>query len=724
MLRLRNFCQLALLSAALLLLAGSIPARAAQPAAASVPPVSFRAHHLTVSLVSLTGAVEPGGKTKIGLHFVLDPEWHVYWVNAGDAGLPPQVHWTLPHGLTAGPLQFPAPERLPVGPLMDYGYQNQVLFPIELRAQSGLTAPSTERLQAGVNWLVCREVCIPGKATLSLPLHITHQQPPASLAAKTLFDHFESRLPQSLPQSAEARFQSTPAGYKLAILNFPGGVSPQLKKVEFFPLDQNQIDNPAPQQVLASKTGVEILLKKAPGVTGSPTTLNGLIRLGDGSAYLVHAAEGAVPAMASAVSSAGGTAAGFPLPRYILLAFLGGLILNLMPCVFPVLFIKGLALVEASSETRVRLRRHGYAYTLGILVSFWVVAGLLLGLRAAGSFLGWGFQFQSPAFIAVIALLLFFLGLSLAGMFEVGLTVTGAGSGLAQKGGYAGSFFTGVLAMVVATPCTAPFMGVALGFALAAPASAAFAVFTALALGLAAPYALLTLEPAWTKWMPRPGPWMEMVRRLASIPIFATVIWLAWLFTRSVGADMLPALLGAFLLLAVGGWVLGHWPGRRRAAGTATVFVALAVALPLSILMLLPATADLPATEQTTQASRTHAAWEPYSEAALEQYRGEGKPVFVDFTASWCLSCQVNQRVVLDRADVETRLRNAGVVLMRADWTHRDPAISQALRKLGRSGVPVYALYLPGQPVEVLPAVLTPGIIFHAIEPLEANLRN
>lgn len=716
----RGVFVLFLLTAACICLSGLLPLHAAATSADQTPS-SYRAHHLTVSLVPLTGAVEPGGKTRIGLYFQLDPEWHVYWVNAGDAGLPPKIQWTLPQGMTAGQLQFPVPQRLPVGPLMDYGYEKEVLFPIDFEAARGMTAPSNQHAQAKVSWLVCREVCIPGKASLSLPIRVEHQQPAPKPEVKALFEKFESRLPQPFPSSAEAKFQATPSEFKLAILNFPGGVSPQLKSAEFFPLDENLIDNPAPQRVLASKAGVEILLKKAPGLESNPQKLKGLLRLGDGSGYLIHAAAGKVPAMASVAAMTGGTTGGFPLPRYLLLAFVGGLILNLMPCVFPVLFIKGLSLVEASKETRVRLRRHGYAYTLGILVSFWVVAGVLLGLRAAGSLLGWGFQFQSPAFLAVIALLLFFVGLSLAGMFEIGLTVTGAGSSLAQRGGYAGSFFTGVLAMVVATPCTAPFMGVALGFALAAPVGAAFAIFTALALGLAAPYALLTMEPAWTRWMPRPGAWMEMVRRLASIPIFATVIWLVWLFGHSAGINLLPALLAAFLLLAIAGWVLGHWPGARRASASAVVIAALAVALPVWLVTAIP---DNPAGAAQASQSEDQGNWQPYSQAALEQYRAEGKPVFVDFTASWCLSCQVNQKLVLDRSDVQQRLHNAGVVLMRADWTHGDAAISRALNQLGRSGVPVYALYLPGRSVQLLPEVLTPGIVFHALEPLEANLRN
>ena len=312
-----------------------------------------------------------------------------------------------------------------------------------------------------------------------------------------------------------------------------------------------------------------------------------------------------------------------------------------------------------------------------------------------------------------MALLLFFLGLSLAGMFEIGLTVTNTGSTLAARQGYAGSFFTGVLAMVVATPCTAPFMGAAIGFALAQSAGVAFAVFTALALGLAAPYVLLTLNPGWMRYLPRPGAWMEVLKQATAAPIFATVIWLVWLFASSAGVDALTALLAAFLLLAIAGWILGRWPAKRVASGFAVSVIVLAIATPLYALWKFPAAAG-----DAARLSPSQAGWQPYSRAAIEQYRAQGRPVFVDFTARWCLSCQVNERVVLNRADVRRRLRDSGIVLIRADWTRHDEAIASALGELGRSGVPTYVLYLPNQPVVILPEVLTPGIMSAALDQL------
>ena len=669
----------------------------AAPAAPVAGPV--RAQHLTVELLPLETSIQPGGQASVGLHFTLDKGWHVYWLNAGDSGEPPSIKWTLPEGLTAGSLQFPAPQRLPLGPLMDFGYEDEVLFPIALRAASSVPPNANLQLGAHVNWLVCREVCIPGKADLILPLAVATTAGPVDPARQAIFDRFRNRLPKPLPSSAKAVFAATPGGFDLALTGEPSA------NAQFFPLDQEQIVNAAPQPVNQIDNGVEVSLKKDENLHTPLAQLNGLLLLADGTAYEVHATPGALPAASGGVA----TTASLKLLRFVGLAFLGGIVLNLMPCVFPVLFIKGLSLVESSRHEHSRIRAHGLVYTLGIVVSFWAVVALLLGLRAGGKQLGWGFQFQSPGFIAVMALLLFFLGLSLAGMFEIGLTVTNTGSSLAARNGYAGSFFTGVLAMVVATPCTAPFMGAAIGFALAQSAAVAFAVFTALALGLAAPYMLLTFFPSWMRHLPRPGAWMEVLKQGTSVFIFGTVIWLVWLFASTAGVDALTALLASFLLLAIAGWILGRWPARRVASAFAVTVVLLAVATPLYALWKFPASDAVAAKTGT-------AGWQPYSRAALEQYRAQGKPVFVDFTARWCLSCQVNERVVLNRPDVRKNLSDSGMVLVRADWTRHDESIASALGELGRSGVPTYVVYLPGKAAMILPEVLTPGIVSDALK--------
>ena len=662
-----------------------------------------KAPHLTVELLTPTPVIASPGEFKTGVYFKLDAGWHVYWINPGDSGLPPTVKWSLPAGITAGPLQFPTPKRLPLGPLMDFGYDNEVLFPIAMQAKSPLTPKSKLTLAAKVDWLVCREVCIPGKANLTLDI-TGGAKPETDTAVQGLFDRLSKTLPQSMPSSWKTAFATTATGFRLAVLTGKKETS-----ARFFPFDGNQISNPDPQKALPLKNGLLLDLKRDENLKATPESLKGIVVLEDGTGYTIDALAGSVPAAAPVVGSASIRS----VLQYAGLALLGGLLLNLMPCVFPVLFIKGLSLVQSSTNDRRRMRMHGLVYALGILVSFWVVVTALLLLRAGGRQFGWGFQFQSPIFVALMAMLLFFLGMSLAGQFEIGLSLTSAGGDLARKSGYTGSFFTGILAMVVATPCTAPFMGVAIGFALAQSATTTFIIFTAIAIGLALPYVLLAYNPGWTRLLPRPGAWMEILKQATAIPVFATVIWLVWVFTQSAGVNALAGLLGGLLLLSVAGWILGRWPAKRLPLVFAVVVAAIAIAVPLY--------AVASGSPSAIAAKSSGLTWEPFTPAAVEKYRSEGKPVFVDFTASWCLSCQVNERVVLNTPDVQKRLKDSGVVLMRADWTQHDEVIAQTLAQLGRSGVPTYALY-PGSASEapkLLPEVLTSGIVFEALDGLK-----
>ena len=695
----------ALFALVLALLTAPGAGRAQAPAGASA-----KAPHLTVELVVPPTALVPGENFDAGIHFKLERGWHVYWTNAGDSGEPPRVKWTLPAGVTADPFLFPTPRHLPLGPLMDFGYEDEVLFPVPMHVAASAAANPSATLAVKVDWLVCREVCLPGKASLSVNRPIVASgvavPPPDSFAAGLVASALSS-LPHPLPAGDKAVYQENAKGFTLAV-----HTGSREATAQFFPYDPMVIAYAAPVGVTPLSDGVQLALTKDTNLSQAPKELHGLVVLSGGRAYEVHAVPGVVAAAPAAADTSAAA-----LVRAVGLAFLGGIILNLMPCVFPVLFIKGLSLVQSSQEERGRQRAHGWVYTLGIVASFWVVVGLLLGLRAAGHQLGWGFQFQSPIFVAVMAMFLFFLGLSLAGMFEIGLSLTSAGGELANKGGYAGSFFTGVLAMVVATPCTAPFMGAAIGYALAASALVSFAVFTALALGLALPYLLLAYNPAWTRLLPRPGAWMEVLKQAIAVPIFATVIWLVWLFTQTSGANALLGLLAGFLLLAVAGWILGRWPAKTPATLAAALVLALAVALP--VVAVNTFAAPVAGTPGAAVAGKGND-WLPFTPDVVEKSRAQGKPVLVDFTASWCLSCQVNERVVLDRADVQKRLRDSGVVLVKADWTRHDEAIGQALAALGRSGIPAYALYpaAAGAPPQLLPEVLTPGIVYSALDGL------
>jgi thiol:disulfide interchange protein DsbD len=747
-----------LVFALFILLAASLPTRAASS--------FFVADHLRVELVIPGDDLYSSDELNdAGLYFKLEPGWHIYWKNPGDAGEPPRVQWKLPAGITAGPMQFPAPKRLPLGPLMDYGYEDEVLFPLKLHVANGVKGgPVT--LHAHVNWLVCRGSCIPGKAELEVKRNVYDQlYEILTLKDITLSKRFFNgdnskslpEIPKPLPASTKAIFQPSFMGFRLIVETGQRELS-----AVFFPEDQDILDNPAPQKLTPTANGLILDLKKDASLTANPAQLRGVLELSGGRAYEIvalppgvaapsgamdnlssgEAASGAkapvdaakpmyglrpVPFNEAGHSSAGPGSAGFwtRLIRVTGLAFLGGLLLNLMPCVFPVLFLKALALVHSGHRELHKLRAHGLVYAAGILVSFWALVGALLGLRAAGATLGWGFQFQSPVFLALMAGLLFFLGLSLAGQFEIGLTLTSAGGSLAQKQGYTGSFFTGVLAVIVATPCTAPFMGAAIGYALAQSPAVTFAVFTALAVGLAAPYVALTLQPAWTRLLPKPGAWMEVLRQAVAVPIFATVIWLAWVLAAAYGAGVLAALLASFLLLAIAGWFLGRWPAKRWSAAVAGLILLFVIALAVFGQRLVgDARASIGPTGKTGLDSVAAGAWEPWSPQLLAAYQSQGRPVLVDFTAAWCLSCQVNERVALNQPEVKQAFLAANVALLRADWTRHDEAITHALTALGRSGVPAYALYAPGErSPRLLPEVLTPGIVMDAVGKLPRTTR-
>ncbi len=717
---------LRLISPVLLMFGAWVPAMSASDAA-DLP-------HVHVQFLAETTGVSAPGTLHAGLYFKLEPGWHVYWMNPGDAGEPPRIDWTLPKGVTAGAMQYPAPKRLPLGPLMDFGYEGDVLFPFPLNVDASAAPGSVIHMPAKVTWLVCRESCIPEKTNLELDVPVVSGTPSTNGAVAPLFRRFTVALPVALPKALKSGFTATPSGVRLTM-----ETGQRETEATFFPADPGILDGAAQQKLTPTAKGLVLDLKKDASLTAAPVQLRGVIELSGGRNYALVALPGAAkpgtgspiePVASASVPAASqldsqstprhnpGAAPASPavslgLARAAALAFLGGVLLNLMPCVFPVLFIKGLALVRSGGEERHILRAHGFVYATGILVSFWVLVGALLGLRAAGSILGWGFQFQSPVFLSLMAELLFFLGLSLAGQFEIGLSLTSTGGALAAKQGYAGSFFTGVLAVIVATPCTAPFMGAAVGYALAQSAVVTLAIFTALALGLAAPYVALTLQPAWTRALPKPGVWMEILKQATAVPIFGTVIWLAWVLTQAYGAGSLAALLAGLLLLAIAGWFLGRWPAQRWATAIAILLVAGVVAIGVA------APAKLAAAPASATAVGTHGGWEPWSAEAVSRYQAQGRPVFVDFTASWCLSCQVNERVALSQPEVQQAFTDAHVALLRGDWTQRDDAITQTLSQLGRSGVPTYVLYVPGETSpRLLPEVLTPAVVTDALAKL------
>jgi len=686
-------------------------------------PGPVKAQHLTAELVSLGPGIAPGGTQVVGLVLTIEEHWHVYWTNAGDSGEPPQITWTLPEGITAGAMQFPIPERLPLGPLMDFGYEYEVAFPVTISA-AATVKPGPVHLDAQVTWLVCAQVCLPGKAHLGLDLNV---QPgaagPAQEPVVGALGEAMTLIPKPLPAGMKFSARGDAKQFELTLVD-----GKREKDVEFYPFAQGLTDviaNAAEQNIEPQRDGIRVYVKRSPDLTALPATLHGVLKLSDTLAYDVSAPVEQVADVVGQPAGggpAGGAGGGTTAMGAIGLAFLGGIILNLMPCVFPVLFLKGLALLQSSTMERAQVRRHGLVYALGILVSFWAIVAVLLVLRATGSHAGWGFQFQSPVFIAVLAAFMFFFALSLAGQFELGLSLTSVGGELAQKQGYAGSFFTGVLATVVATPCMGPLLGAAVGFALVQTAAVTFAVFTAVALGLAAPYVLLSMQPAWAKLLPKPGAWMEVLKQLTAVPLFATAIWLAWVYGQlyAAGVDQVAWLLGCFLLLAVAGWALGRWPAKTGSAIAAVVLIALGLAVPLSEgrKAARAGTVQAGAAPANFAVNGAQVVWQPYSEQALNAARASGHPVFIDFTAAWCLSCQWNERVALKTAEVESALLKGNVVTMKADWTNSDPDITAKLASLGRASVPTYVVYpaAAGSAADVLPESLTKDLVLKAIE--------
>jgi len=677
-----------------LLLAATLlaPALAAPDASAPV-----KTDQVTARLLAhAPEGVAPGKPLMLGLQIDHAPHWHTYWKNPGDSGLPTQLAWTLPAGFEAGAIKWPTPSKLAVGPLVNYGFEGPLLLPVAVKLPAVLP-PGPVKVQLAANWLVCKELCIPesGEFTLELP------QGQAISGQAAAFEQSRQQQPQALQAAVSARVDGD--ALLLRVQGLPSAWQGQA--VSYFAGDAGVIDHAQPEQ--ASWDGATLQLKVAlsPQRSESPDPVSALLRVGDEAGELRFAVQGGWPATTEVATPALQTAPppAEPLPAAagtgfllsLLLAFAGGLLLNLMPCVFPVLSLKALALVnEAPHERHVGAA----AYTAGVVLSFLALAGLLLLLRDAGSQIGWGFQLQEPLVVGALALLFTLIALNLFGVFEFGNWAPSSLAGWRAQRPWVDQFATGVLGVAIASPCTAPFMGAALGAALTLPAWQGLAVFAALGLGLAAPYALVALWPPLARLLPRPGAWMARLRTLLAFPMLATVLWLVWVLGVQRGLEASIAMLVLLLALAFAVWA---W-AQRGMAWRVSALLALAGGAWWSAPLLLT---DVPAPATATPQAAGWQAWSPEAQARL---LAEGKPVFVDFTAAWCISCQYNKRTALADAAVLQDFAARGVVLMRADWTLRDAVITAELRRLGRSGVPVYALHVPGAAAPVLlPEILS-----------------
>jgi thiol:disulfide interchange protein DsbD len=674
----------------------------AQPGAASAAPSAVvSTPQVRAELVAhAPEGVSAGKPVWLGLKIEHKPQWHTYWKNPGDSGLPTTLEWSLPAGVQAGSIQWPTPHRLPIGPLMNYGYDGTLLLPVPVTLPAGFSAQSLD-VKLHAEWLVCKEVCIPesGDFVLQVPVQ-------AATAANAADFALAQRLqPTPLPQ-AQANAQVRDGALQVRVAGLPAAW--QGKALQLFAETAGVLSNGAPTEGRWSGSDWSVAVPLDPQRSEGPALVPVVLRADGqdtGVAVGVQVAGGwppvatpgakALPPLGNAVpagEAAAGAAPASPLPlgMALLLALLGGALLNLMPCVFPVLSLKVLGFASHANDRR-QLLAGGLAYTAGVVLSFVGLAALLLALRAGGEQLGWGFQLQSPAVVAVLAALFTLIGLNLAGVFELGSVLPSSLASARAKHPLIDSALTGVLAVAVASPCTAPFMGASLGLAVTLPAVQALAVFAALGLGMALPYLAASAWPALARALPRPGVWMAHFKTVMAFPMFATVVWLVWVLGQQAGIDGAAALLGLLVALSFAAWALGSptlGTKARSGFGVAAVLL-LAAALFWGA----------PALKQEAVAgpqATTSEGWQPWSAERVAQAQAEGRAVFVDFTAAWCVTCQFNKRTTLAHAAVVDDFKARKVLLLRADWTRRDPAITAELARFGRNGVPVYLVYSPG----------------------------
>lgn len=702
--------------------------------AQALPNGTGQSEHARLTLHVDTATLQPGQPFWAAVAFDIAKDWHIYWQNPGDSGLSAELNWQLPDGFSAGAIHWPTPERIAYSGLVNYGYEGQTALLVPITAPDPLPRhPVTLELHA--EYLICKDICIPESASLSHTIDPTHSAKPANGTALT---QFKETLPEAFHDTA--RYDIIDDRVMLAFdLGRTAVEMNRIYDAVWFPLDERTISNAAQQEwrfdesvlILSTRRDGSNLPKPFRGVLSVKTTDG---QSHDFSINADYAPAGAsepvtlrlddIPQTEAVASSETNPSAPradapplHPTPMNGLIAlafaFLGGLILNVMPCVLPVLSLKALSIARKSGSATRQMRLEGVAYTAGILCSFMLIAGLLIALQQAGASIGWGFQLQSVGFVSALIYILFLVGLNLSGAFELQTSV-GAGGTLAEQGGLSGSFFTGVLAAVVATPCTAPFMATAIGYALAQPATLAMLIFLALGLGLAFPFLLITWIPQASRLLPKPGSWMLRFKQLLAFPIYGTVIWLLWVLTQQTGSlGMLSALCG-LLLLTFTLWLVSLTG--RRLVKISILFAALAALIVLTE-AIEPITASDGTASHNTQS-------EPFSQSTLQAYREEGRPVFVNATADWCITCKANERIALKTERVQNALEQKNIAYLVADWTNRNDEIAAYLQSFGRSGVPMYVYYPPKQPPVLLPQLLTPATVLNHLDVPQTDTRN
>ena len=639
--------------------------------------------HIAAQLDSESDSPAPGGATTIAFAMTPEPGWHGYWENPGDAGLGMSVEWTLPRGVTVGPLRYPVPETLLISGLMNHVYEGPYAILANLKVAGDVAQGTRLPVVAKAQWLACTDkVCVPESGTLRLDLVAGNGA--VAPASRTRFDAWRMHLPR--PLGSQARYTVKDGRLRMAI---PLPMEAEARDVHLFALTEGLVRYAADQRVTRKDNQMVIDTAAGEGVKDRP--VQAVLRTGDHVGFLLTAVPGPVEepqpeGQAGAILAALGG------------ALLGGLLLNIMPCVFPILGLKAMSLAKAGGDER-SVRREALAYAAGVILTCLALGGLLLALRAAGNAVGWAFQLQDPRIILTLLLLVSAIAFNLAGLFE--LRPFGGGDGLAGKGGTMGAFWTGALVAFVATPCTGPFMAAAMGAALLLPLAAALAIFAGLGVGLALPFLLMAYIPALRSRLPRPGAWMGRFQKLLSVPMFLTALGLAWLLGQQRGVSGMTIGLGAALLLALLLW----WLGARQHGGKGGGLIAGigALALLAGAAIALPTAAPAQAENNATSVA--------FAVEKLDGLRAAKKPVFLYFTADWCLTCKANEAAAIDRAEVRAAFDKAGVTVMVGDWTSADPAITRFLESKGRSGVPLYLWYAPGKEAVVLPQLLTPATL-------------
>lgn len=689
----------------------------------------MQAPHIEAELISEFDQIIPGKTYALALRLKPEKDWHVYWKNPGDSGLAPTLEWHLPKDWKQSELNWPTPQRIPFGPLANYGYEDETLLIIEPTAASNSFGEVKISLDA--EWLVCHEECIPGNASFTITRSVSNK-------ATTSLTEWDKKFAQ-----ARASWPTTHIELPLVARRDDSAFSIELPKsvaskdILFVPEVPGIIENAAAQTISVDGDRVNLRIARAHNSKKVTSRLSGLLIgpagwLGTNEtrslAIDLPLAADAAPVNTKATSAnespqaqqegveLGSDSRMTFLPA-VIFALIGGLILNLMPCIFPVLSIKILGFVEQSAGDTSSARKHGLMFGVGVLVSFWLLAGSLLLLRASGAGLGWGFQLQDPHFIILLSLLVFALALNLLGVFELGQALQRTVGRVNVDTSFSGSFFSGVLATVLATPCTAPFMGSALAYALTVSAFESLTIFSALGIGMALPYVILSFNPRLLRLLPRPGAWMVTFKQLMAFPLLLTVLWLTWVLGLQTDLDTVVRLLASFVMLGFAAWLVGGFGGitsspvRRRSVRIISIaLVVAAYFLPTSN----PPSENYP--ESGVFRDSHGLEWQPYSESLVEKLRSEKRIVYIDFTAAWCLTCQVNKRLVFNSTEVLELIAQKDVALVRADWTKRDPEITKALARYKRSGVPLNLIYFPGQEQpQILPAILTPGLVAQAI---------